>query len=166
MSEKYQIDLYILSIAEPIVVDDCIDNQIRNWIERVNKDFSICGKNYKAIIKEEKSGRSSHDSDCKQLKNILHKAIELCTNYHQTNREVFTEPYEEAQNKPLHHLEYKVNKVVKCSVVAESHDESKTRSSLCLEYVVSKVFTCHICKNEYDTNEKWEKYVNENHTKM
>ena len=37
MSQKYQIDLYVLSIAVPIAVDDSIDNQIRNQIERVNK---------------------------------------------------------------------------------------------------------------------------------
>ena len=53
--------------------------------------------------------------------------------------------------------------MVKCSDAAESHDESKTRSSLHLEYVVSKVFTCYICKSESDTNEKWQKHVNENH---
>ena len=107
-------------------------------------------------------GRSSQDSDCKQLKNVLHKAIESCVNYHETNREVFTEPCEETQIQPLDHLECKVNKVVKCSDAAESHDESKTRSSLHLEYVVSKVFTCYICKSEYDTNEKLQEHVNEN----
>ena len=138
MSQKYQIDLYVLSIADPIAVDDSIDNQIRNQIERVYKASADVAKNYKAVIEEERSGRNSQDNDCKQLKNIPHKAIESCANYHQTSREVFTEPYEETQTKPLHHLEYKVNKVVKCSDTAESHDESKTRSSLHLEYVVSQ----------------------------
>ena len=63
----------------------------------------------------------------------------------------------------MHHLEYKVGKVVKSSDAAESKDESKTKSSLHSEYVVSKVFTCYISKSEYDTNEKWLKHVNENH---
>ena len=92
MSQKYRIDLYVLSIAEPIAVYDSIDNQIRNQIERLNKASADVAKNYKAVIEEEKSARSSQDSDCKQLKNILHKAIESCANYHQTHREVFTEP--------------------------------------------------------------------------
>ena len=30
MCQKYQIDLYVLSIAEPIAVDDSMDSQIRN----------------------------------------------------------------------------------------------------------------------------------------
>ena len=153
MSQKYQIDLYVLSIAEPIAVDDSIDNQIRNWIERVSKASADVAKNNKAAIEEEKSGRSSQDSNCKQIKNILHKAIESCANYHQTDREVFTEPYEESETKHLHHLEYKVNKVVKYSDAAESHDESKTSKSHHIEYFVSKVFTWHIHKSEYDTNE-------------
>ena len=80
--------------------------------------------------------------------------IESCANYHQTIREVFTEPDEETQTKPLHHLEYKVSKVVKSSDAADSHDEIKTKSSLHVEYVVMKVFTCCIYKSEYDTNEK------------
>ena len=99
----------------------------------------------------------------KQVNNTLGKAIESCANCHQTNREVFTEPNEETQTKPLYHLEYKVSKVVKSSDVAESHDESKTKSSLHLEHVVSKVFTWYIHRSEYDTNEKWQKHVNENH---
>ena len=60
-------------------------------------------------------------------------------------------------------LKYKVSKVVNSSDAAEYHDESKTKSSLHLEYVVMKVFTFCICKSEYDTNEKWQKHVNENH---
>ena len=80
--------------------------------------------------------------------------IKSCANYHQICREVFTEPDEETQTKPLLHLENKVNKVVKSSNAAESHDESKTKSSLHLKYVAMKVFTRCICKSEYDTNEK------------
>ena len=57
--------------------------------------------------------------------NTLGKAIESCANYHQTSREVITEPDEETQTKPLHDLEYKVSKVVKSSDAAESYDESK-----------------------------------------
>ena len=67
------------------------------------------------------------------------------------------------QSKPLYHLEYKVSKVDKSSDAAESHDESETKSSLDLENVVRKGFTCYICKSEYDTNEKWQKLINENH---
>ena len=111
-------------------------------------------KNYKAVIEEEKLGRSSQDSESKQLKNILGKAVESCANYHQTNREIFTETDEETQTKPWHNLEYKVIKVVKSSDAAESQDKSKTKSSLHLEYVVSKVFICYICKSKHDTNEK------------
>ena len=37
MCQKYQIDLYVLSIAESIAVDDSIDNEIRSQIERLNK---------------------------------------------------------------------------------------------------------------------------------
>ena len=99
-------------------------------------------KNYKAVTEEVKFGRSTQDSEYKQLKNILGKAIESCTNYNQTSREVFTEPYEETQNKLLQHLEYKVSKLVKYSDAAECHDEIKTKSSLHLEYIVMKVFTC------------------------
>ena len=55
-------------------------------------------KNYKAVIEEEKSGRSSQDSKKNKLKHTLGKAIELCANYHQTSREVFTETDEENSN--------------------------------------------------------------------
>ena len=44
--------------------------------------------------------------------------------------EVFTEPNEETQTMPLHHLEYTVSKVVKSSDAAESHAENETKSSL------------------------------------
>ena len=37
MCQKYQTDLYVLSIAEPIAVDDSMYNQIRNQTERLNK---------------------------------------------------------------------------------------------------------------------------------
>ena len=37
MSQKYQIDLYVLSIAQPIAINGSIEIQIRNQIERVNK---------------------------------------------------------------------------------------------------------------------------------
>ena len=50
--QSYQIDLYVLSIAEPIAVDDCIDKQIRNSIERLNKASADVAKNYKAVIEE------------------------------------------------------------------------------------------------------------------
>ena len=63
------------------------------------------------------SGRRSQDSESKQLKNTLSKAIESCVNYHQMNIEVFTKHNEETQTKPLHHLAYKVSKVVKSSDV-------------------------------------------------
>ena len=36
MSQIYQIDLYVISIAEPIAVDNSIENQMGNQIERVN----------------------------------------------------------------------------------------------------------------------------------
>ena len=49
-------------------------------------------KNYKAVIEEEKSGIRSQDSKSKQLKKTLGKGIESYANYHQTNREVFTDP--------------------------------------------------------------------------
>ena len=111
-------------------------------------------KNYKAVLEEKKLGRSCQDSESKQLKNTLGKVIESCANCHQTNREVFTEPDEEIQSMPLHHLAYKVSKVVKSSDVVVSYDESKTKSSCHLEYVVTKVFTCYICKSEYGTNRK------------
>ena len=139
MCYKILLSVYVLA------VDDSIDNQIRNWIERINKASADVAKNYKAVIEEEKSGRCSQESESKQLKNTLGKAINSCANYHQTNREVFTEPDVETTIKPLHHLEYKLSKVVKSSDAAESHDESKTKSSLHLEYVVSKVFKCYIC---------------------
>ena len=69
MCRKYQIDLYVLSIVEPIAVDDSMYNQIRNQIERLNKASADVAKNYKAVIEEEKSGRSSQESESKQLKN-------------------------------------------------------------------------------------------------
>ena len=96
-----------LSIVEPIAVDDSIDNQLRNQIGRVNKASGDVVKNYKAVIEEERLGRSTQNSDCKQLRNILHEAIESCANYHQMSREVFTEPYEETQTKLFHHLRVK-----------------------------------------------------------
>ena len=80
MCQKYQIDLYVLSIVDPIEVDDSIGNQIRNQIERLNKVSADVAKNYKAVIEEEKSGRSSQDSESKQLKNTLGKAIESFAN--------------------------------------------------------------------------------------
>ena len=45
-------------------------------------------KTYKAVIKEEKLGRSSQVSESKQVKNTLCKVIESCANYHQTSRDV------------------------------------------------------------------------------
>ena len=91
MCQKYQIDLYVLSTAEPIAIDDSLSNHLRNWIERLNKASADVAKKYKAVIEEEKSSRRSQDSESKQLKNTLGTAIELCANYHQNNREVFTE---------------------------------------------------------------------------
>ena len=65
-------------------------------IERLNKASADVATNYEAVIEKEKSGRSSQeDSESKQLKNTLGKAIESCANYYQTNREVCTELYEE-----------------------------------------------------------------------
>ena len=69
MCQKYHIDFYVLSIAEPIAVDDSIDTQTENWIERLNKASADMTKNYKAVIEEEKLGRSSQDSEFNQLKN-------------------------------------------------------------------------------------------------
>ena len=65
MCQKCQIDLYVLALAGPIAVDDLIDTQTWNWIERLNKASADLAKNYKAVIKEKKLGKSSQDSESK-----------------------------------------------------------------------------------------------------
>ena len=44
MSQKYQIDLYVLPIAQPIAVDYSIDSQIRNQIERESRGSADVAK--------------------------------------------------------------------------------------------------------------------------
>ena len=59
--QKYQIDFYILSIADPIAVNDSIDSQITNQIENLIR-FQQMWQKYKEAIEGEKLGRSSQDS--------------------------------------------------------------------------------------------------------
>ena len=63
MCQKYQIELHVLPIAEAIAVNDLIDTQTQNQIERLNKASADMAKNYKAVIEEEKFGRISQDSE-------------------------------------------------------------------------------------------------------
>ena len=65
MCQKYQIDL---SLTEPKAVDDSMDNQIRRQSERLSKASDNVAENHKALIEEEKLGRSSQDSESKQLR--------------------------------------------------------------------------------------------------
>ena len=78
MCQKCKIDSYVLSIAEPVAVDDLIDTQTWNRPERLNKASVDMAENYKAVIEEEKLGRSSQDSESKQLKKTLCKVIKSC----------------------------------------------------------------------------------------